>query len=196
MPLASVLHRIDRKYAWSFFGVVLATAFGLIGLVVGLYPILHEKKARLSVEITSEANVLDVRQPLKDLAILFRHQDIQEANLNLKVITVRVENAGEVDILQSHYDRDDVWGIHVHSGKLIEVRLVTSNSDYVGKNLSPQLIPSDLIVLRKIIFERGKFFVLELLVLHSKEKSPGRGWCCASIGQSHSGSDRASMVVL
>src|SRR5438093_4466972 len=81
---------------------------GLLGLIVGtilgLYPIIHVNKPGITVEIVSEANIVDVYKPLKDLTVSFQGQDIQSANLNLRIFSLRVSSTGDVDILSSHYD--------------------------------------------------------------------------------------------
>ena len=168
MPIMKWLKTAEERFPWTLIGVLAAIAFG----VVGLYSVFHESKPDISFEIVSEVNVLDVRKPLKDLAISFRGEDIQEKNLNLRIFTIRIENTGQVDILQNHYDVDDVWGFRVQNGKIIEVRLLYSNSDYLKSKLNPQLFEENVVQLKKIIFEREKFFTLEVLVLHTKDKLP------------------------
>lgn len=157
-----------EKIPWSIMGVLLALVFGGFGI----YSVVHEKKSNIFYEITNEVNVLDVRKPLKDLKISFQEDDIQKKNLNLRIFTVRVENNGEVDILQGQYDTGDIWGIQVQNARIIEVRLINSNSEYLRTKLEPNLIESNKIKLNKVIFEKGKFFVLELLVLHEKFLQP------------------------
>ena len=113
-----------EKIPWSIISVLLALVFG--GFAI--YSVVHEKKSNISYEIINEVNVLDVRKPLKDLKISFQEEDIQKENLNLRIFSVRVENNGEVDILQSQYDASEVWGIQVQNARIIEVRLINSNS--------------------------------------------------------------------
>jgi hypothetical protein len=157
-----------ERIPWSFIGVLFALAFGIFGI----YSWLHERKPNISFEITSETNVLDVRKPLEDLSIFFQKEDIQKENLNLRIFTIRVENNGEVDILQGQYDANDIWGIHVQDARIIEARLINSNSEYLRTKLEPNLIEGNKLKLKKVIFEKGKFFVLELLVLHEKFLQP------------------------
>jgi len=157
-----------RKIPWSFIGVLVALIFGILGI----YSMVREKKPNILYEIINEANVLDVRKPLKDLSISFQGEDIQKENLNLRILTVRVENNGEVDILQGHYDAGDIWGVQVQNARVIEARLINSNSEYLKSKLNPNVIEDDKIKLNKIIFEKGKFFVLEILVIHEKALKP------------------------
>jgi len=144
----------------------------IVFFIVTLILIFHERKPDISFEITNEANVLDVHKPLEDLAISFQGEDIQEKKLNLRILTIHIENSGRTDILQNHYDVDDVWGFQVQNGKIIEVRLMGSNSDYVKSKLNSQLLKENRVEFTKLIFERGKFFTLEILVLHKKDKLP------------------------
>jgi len=157
-----------EKIAWSIMGVLLAIIFG----GVTIYSVVHEKKPNISYEITNEANVLDVRKPLKDLSISFQGEDIQKENLNLRIYTIKVKNNGELDILQGQYDAGDIWGLELQNARIIEVRLINSNSEYLTTKLEPSLIESNKLKLNKIIFEKGKFFVLELLALHEKVLQP------------------------
>ncbi len=165
MAVRQMINSVDKK-------LVLAIIAVLIG-VAGLYATFSEPKARISFVAVNETNVLDVHEELEDLTILFRGKAIQEERLNLRILTLRVENSGQVNVLQSHYDRDDIWGIEVRNGEIIEARLVDSNSAYVQSNLSPQLTGTGNIVeFRKIIFEKEDYFMIEVLVLHERDETP------------------------
>lgn len=168
MSIAKWFKSIRERLNWSFIGVMVAIVFFIVTLIL----IFHERKPDISFEITNEANVLDVHKPLEDLTISFQGEDIQEKKLNLRIFTIHIENSGQADILQNHYDLDDVWGFQVQNGKIIEVRLMDSNSDYVKSKLNPQLLKENSVEFTKLIFERGKFFTLEILVLHKKDKLP------------------------
>ena len=64
-------------------------AFGVLGIVltaVSLFLTLREPETRVTFEIISATDVLDLRRSLKDLRIEFRGQDLQEQDLNLKVV--------------------------------------------------------------------------------------------------------------
>lgn len=162
------LKRIDKKIPLVFLGLLLTIAFG----IVGIYSLFREKKPNIFMEITNEANVLDIYKPLEELNIFFQGEDIQQKDLNLRILTINIENNGQVDILQNHYDLNDIWGIKVQNGKIIEVRLINSNSEYIKSNLNPQLYKEDTVQFAKVIFEKGKFFTIEILVLHIKYKLP------------------------
>ena len=167
--LDTVRQKPVTKVLWDIIGIIAAIGFGLIGL----YSVFHEARPNISFEIVNEANVLDIHKPLKNLIIYFQGEDIQQRDLNLRILTVRIENTGEVDILPSHFDQNIVWGIEVKNGKIIdEVRLVSSNSEYLNVNLCPKVLAENTMEFKKLIFEKGKYFTFEILVLHKKEKFP------------------------
>lgn len=165
----SLLETIENKVYWGIVGALLTIAFGAIGL----YTYFHVPKPSILFEITNESNVLDVHKPLEDLTIYFENENIQKKNLNLRIITVQISNNGEVDILQSFYDQKIDWGFKINNGKIInDARIVSSNSDYLKTNLTPKIVNESIVHLQKLILEKGKFFSIEILVLHNKETLP------------------------
>lgn len=168
MSLSEWFDRFSRHPRWSFFGVLIAVGLGALAV----YSFFLERTPRVSMDITSEANVLDVHRPLDDLTISFQGEDIEQNNLNLRIFTLRVENDGGVDVLQGHYDQNQSWGLQVPNGRVIEVRLIGSNSQYLQSNVSPRILSDSVIQLNKVIFDRGKYFTLEILVLHNRDELP------------------------
>jgi hypothetical protein len=163
--------RIDERFSWSFVGVILAILFGLFSL----YSVFHENRPRLVFEIESQSDVFDLHRPLRDLSLSFRGQDVQQQNLNVRILTVRLWNKGGVDILQSHYDQQEPWGIRVEPGQVIEVRVGSNNSQYLASHIEPKITADNTVMFNKVIFERDKFVTLELLVLHHKDSPPRIG---------------------
>lgn len=153
---------IESKFAWSFFGVLLT-------VIITVFTLSYEKKPEIVFDIINETNVLDVRQPVKDLVVLFQNENIEEKKENLRILQVKISNQGQADVLQSHYDADDIFGLEVENAKLIEVRLVDSNSSYLKGKLSPKIQAANIVQFNKLIFEKNKYVVVELLVLHTKD---------------------------
>ncbi len=131
-----------------------------------------EPEARVNFETISDTNVFDLHRPLKDLSIIFRGHDVQEQNLNLRIVIVNVTNTGEQDILPIHYDPEDGWGMQFSDGEVIESRLVDSNSAYLRSKIVPQVTNENVVSFPKVIFETGSSFAVEVLLLHPKDISP------------------------
>lgn len=145
---------------------------GLISILLTVYMSLYRPHAEIAFEVINAANVLDIHKPLKDLTISFRGENIQEKQLNLRILTVRVENTGRVDILESLYDHRQPWGFSVINGDIIEVRAVGSSDPYLLKCARTVQLKDGSVEFPKCIIDRGKYFVLELLVVHRKDRSP------------------------
>lgn len=120
----------------------------------------------------SESDILDVRKPLKELNISFEGEDIQKDNLNLRLIRFSLKNSGQVDVLQGFYDENGLWGFEISNGKIIEIRQVESNSNYLKENIKPVIASNNLVQFEKVILEKEKYITFELLVLHNKSEPP------------------------
>lgn len=146
----------------------------IVGVILGIWTGYDQifKTTSIFSQIISEVNVLDINEPLKDLQIIFQGKNIQEEKLNLKIYRVKVENNGGTNITQNDFDQSGSWGIKVNGGTAIETRLVDSNSDYIKKDLSPSVQDNNFVRFNKVIFDKGEFFTVELLVLHNKDAPP------------------------
>ena len=156
---------------WLALITIASLALGVLSVLLA-YLALKEPEPGVTFETISVTNVLDLRRPLQDLNIVFRGQDVQEQDLNLRIVTVNVVNSGEVDILVSHYDHEDNWGMKFKNGEVIESRLVDASSEYLRSRVVPQRLGVDTIAFPKVIFEKGAFFAIEVLILHPKSESP------------------------
>jgi hypothetical protein len=166
MSFLSWLVDKEKRFAWSLLGAIV----GLVSLVVA-YVATLDKRPQITFAVTNEANVFDVHEPVRNLAVYFQGEDLQRSNRNLRVLTIRIQNTGEVDILQGQYAQDEPWGFAINPGRIVEIRIVASNSGYLARAIQPRLNGSN-VQLSKPIFERGKYVVLQALVVHDKTVAP------------------------
>jgi hypothetical protein len=169
--MVDMIDRNNLKQAtlWSVVGI-------LVTLIVGipaLYFTISKPLAHVSFKVLRESNVLDVHQPVQDLVISYRGEDIKKKNKNLRIMSIRIENDGDVDIRQGDYDQKQPWGIRLHDAEIVErPKVVDASSKYVRDNVDPVADINNLISFNKIILERGKYFVVEFQVLHDLAKQP------------------------
>jgi len=157
----------EHRWPWAILGVFIAIA----GILITLY--LVPKPADISYQIMSESNVLDVHEPVKDLKIYFKNKDIQEKKLNLRIYSIRIFNTGGTDILESQFDSRNPWGLEFSKSEIVESpRIMDSNSQYLKDNIEAKLSAPNFIEFRKIIIEKGKYFTIEVLVLHPTDSLP------------------------
>lgn len=159
-----LLKRLKYFLSASFISLVIG--------IIGIYYTLRGSRTHLSMDITAESNVLDVRHPIPGLAILFQGQDIEEGRSNLKILTIRVVNDGEANIREDDFDSRIAFGLQIDGGRIIRAQVVGANSSYLANNLHPRVDESNRIIFDKVIFDTGKFVTLDLLVLHPKSLNP------------------------
>ena len=158
-----------RNISWAA-----SLAFGVLGIgltAVSIFLTLREPETRVTFEIISATDVLDLRRSLKDLRIEFRGQDLQEQDLNLKIVKINVANVGETHIRAGDYSNID-WGIRVVGGQVIEAKVDRSNAANVISTNDLRYIGSDTIGFPKIVFDKRDAFAIELLLLHPNDAEP------------------------
>ncbi len=161
----SNLYKKNKLGFIGFIGIIFTIIFG--GLT--LYYRFYTPQPEITYTILSDSNVVDLHKPLKDLKILFQDEDIQEKNMNLKIYSLKISNSGTINILETRYASDENWGIKITEGRIIESRLVESNSDYLKSNLNIKIVDDKTINFKKVIFDKNDYFTLEVLVLHSRD---------------------------
>lgn len=169
MALRDFLNSINKKYAWSLLGVVLALLFG--GITV-YSEFIRDRKPKLRFEIVSNAGVLDVREELGKLEILYDGIDIKKSKQSLRVVVVRVVNFGELDILIDHYDERVPLGFLVSNGELLRVEPLEASNRYLSSNLHVSVTDSVRGVFEPIILESKEFFAFKALILHDQGTPP------------------------
>ena len=160
-----------RLNFWVAVFAIASLPVAVVGVLL-TYLTLNEPEPRVVFETISDTNVLDLHRPLQDLGIVFRGQNIHEQGLNLRIMTINVVNSGEVNILSGHYDQEDDWGMKFEGGEVVEARLVDTNSEYLRPKIVPQRLGTDTVAFPRVIFEKGDFFTIEVLLLHPRDESP------------------------
>jgi hypothetical protein len=169
MSLIAYIRDLDRKFAWSFLGVLLALLFGGITIQREFF---SDSGPRLRYDILTNTPVLDVREDVSKLSVLFDGIDIRQQKKSLLVITVRVVNDSEQDILKAYYDEAEPLGLSISSGRIIRSDLVTASNPYLERQLVPQQQDDTKLVFPSVILESQEYFVVKLLVLHGEGEEP------------------------
>ena len=169
MGLRDFLNSINKRFAWSLLGVVLALLFG--GITV-YSEFIRDRKPKLRFEVVSNTGVLDVREELGKLEILYDGIDIKNSKQSLRVVVVRVVNFGESDILIDHYDERVPLGFLVSNGELLRVEPLEASNRYLSSNLHVSVTDSVRGVFEPIILESKEFFAFKALILHDQGTPP------------------------
>lgn len=151
-----------HEAAWPLIGIV-------ITILVAWFSS-REKRPSIAFVVTNQSHVLDVSWPQPDLQVLFRGEDIEPDHLDLEILTVRIENRGQVDILQNQFDQTLRWGFRVEPCRVINVRIAGANEAYLQAT-RPEM-SSDSVIVDKAIFDRGTYVVVQVEVLCPKPANP------------------------
>lgn len=169
MSVISNIASLDRKFAWSFLGFVLAVFFGGITIY---NEFIKNPNPALSVQILSDTNVLDVRENVPELKIVYGDVDIKSLSQTLSVVVFKVQNLGGASILNSYYEEKAVPSLISASGKFIKVEQVAATNDYLTNSAQPVLVSPNNLQLPRVIMEPGESYTVKALLLHGPRTGP------------------------
>ena len=130
MSITTYINQLDKRYAWSLLGFVLAVLFGALLIYTEF---IRDRHPQVRFEVVSDASVLDVREKLGNLEIMYDGVDIQKAKKSLRVIVFRVINEGPDDVLRGRYDEKSPLGFRVVNGSLVRAEIIWTSPDLVDR---------------------------------------------------------------
>jgi hypothetical protein len=170
MSFISALKNMEHRFPWSFSGFILAVILGGVTVYLGFY---KETKPNLSFVITSNSSVLDIKENLGNLDVLYQGSSLSKSNQDLKIITFKVINQGDAAILPNFYDPNDPIGFSITGGTLAdEPNLIKASNNYLKEKLIIKHQPDNIITFSNVILEPNEFFEIKVLILHDTDKSP------------------------
>ena len=161
----SIFKTIITGSAWSFIGVVLAAAF--------FYWQEYRNPFDFKIELIDEFNLVEVKEKINDLSILYQNEDILKSKKEIKVIRVSVSNKGDT-ILQSYYDQLEPFGLRFFKSKILNAEVTSSNSkDLRNKLISnyseDATVDHDDLNFSKVIFDKNDFAIIKITLLQASE---------------------------
>lgn len=159
------LAKLDKKYAAGF---VIAVILGILAIYADFF---RDTSPHLTYEIFGNTTVLDIKEELSKLDILYEGIDIRKQRQTLSVITLRITNEGKQAILRSYYDARDPLGVGINDGKIIKAEILDASNPYLKNNLILQIVDSS-VIFSDVIFDPSESFTIKLLILHALETKP------------------------
>jgi len=169
MSLFNKFKTLDQKFSWSFLGFIIALIFGAIGIYTTFF---YEKEPSVSYQIISNTQVLDIREKVKNLDVIFEGKSIRDAKQNLLVIDLRIVNDGSINITKELFDENNPLGLKVINGEIIESTLLESSSNYLKNNVKFRQPDKNLIYFNSFMFDTDEYFSLKILLIHSENSEP------------------------
>jgi len=170
MEIIKNIRNLDKKFAWSFFG----TLIGIIGLGYAIYiDNFKDKSPEIIFEVLSNTNILDLKEDISKLDILYDGENIKKNKENLRVLTIKVINDGNINLIESHYDNDNPFGIAIINGKVVEKpELLEASIDYLNKNLKMSFDTSSNVFFGKFQFDKSQYFIFKILTICKEGNIP------------------------
>lgn len=170
MSLREKFLNIEKRWAWSFFGFLLAIIFGAIAIYTTF---LQDKNPKLEYIIEGKTPVLDLREDIKNLDILYKAINIKEEDKNLSVITLKVLNNSDVNILKGFYDDLSPLQIWVENANIVDKpQVISTSNNYLKENTKVDLDSIGYIHLPKLIIEGQESYTIRILILHKNGVEP------------------------
>lgn len=168
MGLIEKIAQIDKKFSWSFYGFLLAAIFGGIAIYTEF---VRDTRPVIKYEILSNTKILDVKEDVSGLSILYNGEDIRKARKTLSVLVVRVSNEGRSPILKSYYDGDSPLGFSINSGEVIKAEIIAATTDYLRANVGIRVRHPSNVEFSKAIIEPTESFTVKSLILNSEQSA-------------------------
>lgn len=152
----------------------LVVALGIVGSLIGIYTgIFYERKPNVGFEVLTKTAVLDVREDVSKLEILYDGINLKNKNQALSVVALKVVNNGQSDLLHSHYDQSDPLGFILVNGVLAESpKIIDASNVYLGAHVQITVKSPQSVAFSPVIIEPKQFFIVKLLVLHERKVVP------------------------
>ncbi len=165
------LLKIERKYAWSFLGFILAIIFGAFSIYTTFF---IDKSPELEYKILSDVRVLDIYANVQDLEILYKKENILEQGKNLSIITLKIENVSNLDINSSLYDPNNPLGLKISNATVVELpEIIDASNAYLKENIKISQVDSiGEFTFSNVIIDKHQSFNVKLLLLHKSDQIP------------------------
>ncbi|KXO77805.1 hypothetical protein [Brucella anthropi] len=159
------LNRIDKNYAWGILGIFLAIGMFLYSEVF------KDTTPNLTIEILSNESILDIKETLPDLKVLYKDTDIFKDGNTVSVIFARIINKGNSSIEVNSYDPKFPLQLSIKMGELVRADISSGSSEYLRKNTVISYA-NDTVILPQVIIEPSQWFIVKLFVLHKMLDEP------------------------
>ncbi len=144
----------------------------VIVALLGIYgTFVFERKPDLVIEVLSDALVLDVKEKLSKLDVIYDGVRLKDTKQNLRLFVVRFSNAGTSGILKAHFDESAPLGLEISVGRILELPSV-SGGEYLRQNLRPMIKGERAVLFSPVILDSGDSFEVRILVLAPELQRP------------------------
>jgi hypothetical protein len=170
MGISDNFIKIEKKFAWSFLGFLLAAIFGGFSIYTVYF---MDTNPKIDFIYETNTNVFDIKENVKRLEVIYQGENIKLSNKSLSILRIKIINPSKVNILKTYFDSSDSLGFFFKNTEIVEKpEIVDASSEYLKHNLKYDIDSLGKIKFSPIILEGGEYFTLKLLVLHKQNVIP------------------------
>jgi hypothetical protein len=163
------LHNIEKKYAFTFLGFILAAIFGALSIYTTFY---WDRNPQIRYTVNSILGVYDIREEVGKLDIIYDRINIREKKQMLSLITLNVANVGDDHLTKALYDNNDPLGFKLNGGILLKAEISEASNSYLFKNLNISLESKEIVHFSPVIIDSGESYSVKILALHNENEFP------------------------
>lgn len=160
---------IDKKFPWSFLGLVSGFLFFLGGLYLTVF---YVRSPGFKLEVLSNGPVYDIKENLSKLEISYDGQNIKQQGQELSFLSVRITNDGNANLSLSAFDKEALPRFVVPDSKIITIEALPASNRYLKEHSKILQIGTNEGVISPVIMEQGEYFAFRLLLLHPSQLYP------------------------
>lgn len=164
--MATITKNINWKNVVSVGGALIGVASLAVSLIIYFW---GDKKPKIEMILETNAEVIDIKDDVPNLAVMFKGEDLKASHKQLTLLTFKILNNSSTSILQDYYDSRIPWGIEIRKGALINVpQIMESPAGYTDDDFLFKIDNRSKIIFPKIILDGGSSFRFKCLIMLSE----------------------------
>lgn len=166
LHMATITKNINWKNVVSVGGALIGVASLAVSLIIYFW---GDKKPKIEMILETNAEVIDIKDDVPNLAVMFKGEDLKASHKQLTLLTFKILNNSSTSILQDYYDSRIPWGIEIRKGALINVpQIMESPAGYTDDDFLFKIDNRSKIIFPKIILDGGSSFRFKCLIMLSE----------------------------
>lgn len=163
------LHTIEKKYAFTFLGFILAAIFGALSIYTTFF---GSRTPQIRYTVSSILGVYDIREEVGKLDIIYDGMNIREKKQMLSLVALTVSNIGDAHLTKDLYDNNDPLGFKLDGGILLKTEISQASNSYLFRTLNISLESTKIAHFSQVIIDSGESYTVKILALHNENEIP------------------------
>lgn len=164
MNIFAWINKQDKNHGWSLMGFALAIPLG----VFSIYSANKVENPNARFEVIGNEPVLDLREDVSDLQVIYRGDDILSKGESLSVGLIRLSNRGSRDIVLNDYDESFPLALKISNGEIVRATISDASNEYLrNKDLLGWSEGDNQVFFRPSIIEQEQWVLVKVLARHS-----------------------------